>query len=124
MLINLVLVTFDFKFLLEFSMFLSCFTWIFEFLSFVALRHNEPDAPRPFEVPGGLPVAWGISIVKIILVSGLLILLAIEETVVLISAVTFNGIVLCWYCYLLKRNGGQPRQRPVGFQAETEGIFC
>jgi glutamate:GABA antiporter len=37
--------------------------YLFVFPSFVALRIKAPDLPRPFRVPGGLPVAWSITII-------------------------------------------------------------
>ena len=35
-----------------------------ESMAFLALRHNEPGAERPFQVPGGLAGAWAITIPK------------------------------------------------------------
>jgi glutamate:GABA antiporter len=37
--------------------------YLFVFPAFVALRIRRPDIDRPFRVPGGLPVAWLVSIV-------------------------------------------------------------
>ena len=37
--------------------------YIVIFPGFVALRIREPHLERPFRVPGGLPVAWAISVV-------------------------------------------------------------
>jgi len=37
--------------------------YLFIFPTFVALRIREPDLERPFRVPGGTAVAWGISLV-------------------------------------------------------------
>jgi amino acid transporter len=36
--------------------------YLFIFPAFVRLRITEPDLERPFLVPGGLPVAWAITI--------------------------------------------------------------
>jgi amino acid transporter len=37
--------------------------YLFIFPAFVRLRIKEPGLERPFLVPGGLPVAWGITII-------------------------------------------------------------
>jgi len=49
---------------------------LLEFWALVALRIREPDLPRPYRVPGGLPVAIGIGIPPLVLV----VLSAIRNT--------------------------------------------
>lgn len=65
-LLILPLMFFDFSFLqrLEFS--LAAISYILTFTAFLHLRYTEPDHPRPFLVPGGMPVAWLITATKVI----------------------------------------------------------
>jgi amino acid transporter len=56
------LVFFDFSFLVQVDTFLSCITLLFEFAAFMTLKYREPDAPRPYVVPGGIMGAWIITV--------------------------------------------------------------
>lgn len=40
---------------------------IIYFCAFLRLRYSEPDAPRPFKVPGGFVGAWLVTLVKVAL---------------------------------------------------------
>ncbi len=48
--------------LLELDLMLYGFSLILEFAALIALRLREPELPRPFAVPGGLPVAIGCAV--------------------------------------------------------------
>ena len=46
--------------LFAFASFLLFVTYFFLLAAFIGLRKKFPDKPRPFKVPGGMPVAWAI----------------------------------------------------------------
>ena len=48
--------------LLELDLMLYGFSLILEFAALIALRIREPNLPRPFSIPGGLPVAIGAGV--------------------------------------------------------------
>jgi hypothetical protein len=48
--------------LLELDLMLYGFSLILEFAALIALRIREPNLPRPFSVPGGLPVVIGAGV--------------------------------------------------------------
>jgi len=48
--------------LLELDLMLYGFSLILEFAALIALRLREPNMPRPFAIPGGLPIAIGAAI--------------------------------------------------------------
>lgn len=50
--------------LFAFASFLLFVTYFFLLAAFIALRKKFPDKPRPFRVPGGLPIAWAIVIAQ------------------------------------------------------------
>ncbi len=54
--------------LLELDLMLYGFSLILEFAALIALRVREPDMPRPFAIPGGLPVAIGMALGPTVLV--------------------------------------------------------
>jgi glutamate:GABA antiporter len=37
---------------------LLCIVYVLVFASVIKLRYSQPDAPRPFKIPGGLPGVW------------------------------------------------------------------
>jgi len=37
--------------------------YLMMFPAFLALRHTRPDQPRPYRLPGGMPAAWGLTVV-------------------------------------------------------------
>lgn len=48
-------------------MLLTGFSILLEFAALVALRIREPELPRPYRVPGGLPVAIGLGVLPLAL---------------------------------------------------------
>ena len=85
---------FDFGTLVEVSVTLNCITLVIEFAAFIYLRYKEPDAPRPYIIPGGKPVAWLITIVKITLVITVIVLTTSKLGLVFWVTVVCNvGIV-------------------------------
>jgi amino acid transporter len=54
--------------LLELDLMLYGFSLILEFAALIALRLREPDMPRPFAIPGGLPIAIGAALGPTVLV--------------------------------------------------------
>jgi len=64
-LIILLLVFFDFSMLVQLDSFLNAVSLLLEFSAFIALRYSKPEAHRPYRIPGGMPFAWLITIVKV-----------------------------------------------------------
>ena len=48
-----------------------CFliSYLLAFPAFVALRHRQPDTPRPYSLPGGTAMAWAASIVCFLVIA-------------------------------------------------------
>eukprot|EP01083_Nonionella_stella_P212471 767283_1 len=67
-LISCVFIVFDFSFLVQATVVINCVTWCIEMTSFLKLRYSEPNTMRPYKVPGGMVVAWIITVDKIMLV--------------------------------------------------------
>jgi len=72
------LVQFDFTFLVEVDAFANSISLLLEFVSFIRLRYTEPEAERPYKVPGGMCVAWTITIMKLFFVIAIIVLMAGE----------------------------------------------
>ncbi|ETO17612.1 amino acid transporter [Reticulomyxa filosa] len=66
--VNLILVGLPFDQLVLASTIVGCFTYLTEFTAFIVLKYTEPDAIRPYTVPGGLWGAWAVTITKVTLV--------------------------------------------------------
>eukprot|EP00484_Ammonia_sp_Unknown_P008550 CAMPEP_0197073864 /NCGR_PEP_ID=MMETSP1384-20130603/210822_1 /TAXON_ID=29189 /ORGANISM="Ammonia sp." /LENGTH=559 /DNA_ID=CAMNT_0042512705 /DNA_START=31 /DNA_END=1708 /DNA_ORIENTATION=- len=77
--VSAVLILFDFSTLLQGTVLINAITWCLEFLSFIMLRYKEPNTRRPYKVPGGMCVAWLITLDKLILV-GFVMFLIIYDT--------------------------------------------
>jgi amino acid transporter len=95
--ISSILILFDFEALLAGTMLVASFTWSLEFISFVILRYTEPDTDRPFKVPGGMFIAWLITIDKIILVIILTVLIIYDDVTYLYLLCGYTVIVTIWY---------------------------
>ena len=59
-----ILMTFGFEVLVVLDTFFNNISLLLEAAAFLALRHNEPHAGRPFRVPGGLLGAWLFTLPK------------------------------------------------------------
>jgi len=95
--VSAVLILFDFSTLLQGTVLINAITWCLEFLSFIMLRYKEPNTRRPYKVPGGMCVAWLITLDKLILV-GFVMFLIIYDTPWYFYLLTGNlGVVLMWY---------------------------
>eukprot|EP01083_Nonionella_stella_P155495 502387_1 len=95
--ISSILILFDFETLLEGTMLIASFTWSLEFISFVILRYTEPDTDRPFKVPGGMFIAWLITIDRIILVILLTVLIIYDDVTYLYLLCGYIILVTIWY---------------------------
>ena len=96
-LISCILVIFDIEVLLQAMVVIACTTWAIELISFLRLRYTEPDTFRPFKAPGGLFVAWLITIDKVIIVTILLVFVIKDNPNFLwVSAATLM-ITIIWY---------------------------
>eukprot|EP01102_Stenamoeba_stenopodia_P014773 TRINITY_DN4950_c0_g1_i2.p1 TRINITY_DN4950_c0_g1~~TRINITY_DN4950_c0_g1_i2.p1 ORF type:complete len:546 (-),score=81.81 TRINITY_DN4950_c0_g1_i2:6-1643(-) len=61
-----ILMSFKFEVLVEVTTFCQCVGLIFEFAAYIKLKYAEPDADRPYEVPGGMVGAWVVTISPLI----------------------------------------------------------
>lgn len=95
------LVQFDFTFLVEVDAFANSISLLLEFVSFIRLRYTEPEANRPYKVPGGMCVAWTITILKLIFVIAIIVLMA-GEFAPLICIVGFNLLITIVYFIRVK----------------------
>lgn len=62
------LMTFGFAELVIMDTFFNNVSLLLESASFLALRHRDPHAHRPFKVPGGLIGAWGLTTSKVLVI--------------------------------------------------------
>lgn len=68
-LLALTLVWFDFGFIVQLEYTVAATSYIITYAAFVRLRYSQPDTPRPYVVPGGLPFAWALTIVKVVIMT-------------------------------------------------------
>ena len=102
-LICCVLVLFDFEFLLQATVLINCVTWCIELISFLRLRYTEPDTPRPYKVPGGLFVAWFITLDKCLLVAVLFVLVIRDHPYYIFVTLGFFAFTVIYYFFYMKR---------------------
>jgi len=95
------LVQFDFTFLVEVDAFANSISLLLEFLSFIRLRYTEPEAIRPYKVPGGMCVAWAMTLMKLSFVLTIMLFM-VQEWKPLMCIVTFNVIITFIYFVKVK----------------------
>jgi len=95
------LVQFDFTFLVEVDAFANSISLLLEFISFIRLRYTEPEAKRPYKVPGGICVAWVITLMKLTFVIAIIVIMA-DEYQPLMCIVIFNLLVTIIYFVRVK----------------------
>ncbi len=101
-LISSILVTFDFEFLLQASVLINCITWCTELMSFLRLRYTEPNTLRPYKVPGGMFVAWLITVVKCMLVFTLFVLVIYDHPWYIFVTIAFFIFTIVYYMIYCK----------------------
>lgn len=90
----------DFEKLVEIDNFIYGFSLFLEKVAFIYLRYTEPQARRPYVIPGGLPVAWIVTIFPTALIFYMMSLATWE--------VIFLGLglnVIFAFLYLLWKHG-------------------
>jgi amino acid transporter len=93
-LVALVLLFVDFGFLLRIEYTIAATSHVLMYLSFVKLRYAEPDTPRPYKTPGGMPFAWLITVTKIVVMGGNCISGLIQSWQVAVAFVVCNiGVI-------------------------------
>eukprot|EP00484_Ammonia_sp_Unknown_P029189 CAMPEP_0197026550 /NCGR_PEP_ID=MMETSP1384-20130603/6610_1 /TAXON_ID=29189 /ORGANISM="Ammonia sp." /LENGTH=546 /DNA_ID=CAMNT_0042455235 /DNA_START=64 /DNA_END=1704 /DNA_ORIENTATION=- len=97
-----VLILFDFEFLLQATVLINCVTWCVELCSFLRLRYTEPETERPYKVPGGMFVAWLITLVKVTLVLVLFILVLRDHPIYILITIGFLIFTLIYYWFYLR----------------------
>jgi len=97
--VNIFLVSFEFKFLVQIDVFLDVLTLVLEFAAFLWMRYKEADAERPFKIPGGMVGAWLVVIPKVIVI-GVTLALANWLTLIVAGGVC-AFIIVAYYVKLL-----------------------
>jgi len=92
----LVLIQFDFTLLIEVDAFANSICLLLKFVSFIRLRYTEPEAKRPYKVPGGLCVAWTITVMKISSIITIIVLM-VQRWKPLICIVVYNVFIIIIY---------------------------
>jgi len=106
------LVQYDFSFLVEVDAFTNAISLLLEFTAFIRLRYTEPDAPRPYKIPGGMFVAWTITLVKTAFVIAIFVLMAYYEWKPFAATLGMNVFfVLAWIVRTRCIGDGPPRRR-------------
>ena len=118
-----VLILFDFEFLLQASVLINCITWCAELCSFLRLRYSEPDTRRPYMVPGGLKVAWLITVDKLILVLVLFVLVIRDNPYYVLITIGFLIFTMVYYwCYRKhQKKTGQTEQYLISEMSTMAG---
>lgn len=70
-LFTIVFMQVDFGLLVEVDALLNGISLMSEFAAFIRLRHTEPDAHRPFKIPGGMCGAYMVTLPKVVIVGGI-----------------------------------------------------
>jgi len=99
----MMLVQFEFTFLVEVDVFANSISLLLEVVSFIRLRYTEPEAKRPFKVPGGMFVAWTITIMKLSFVLTIILIMAYQKWKPLLWIIIFNIVIAV--SYFVKVNG-------------------
>jgi serine/threonine-protein phosphatase 2A regulatory subunit B' len=60
------MIWFDFGFIVQVEYTVAAASYILTAAAFLRLRYTEPDAHRPYVVPGGMPVAWLVTGTKVV----------------------------------------------------------
>jgi len=95
-----VLMSFDFSLLVKCDVFLNNIVLMFEFFTFLFLRLSEPNADRPFKVPGGWFGALSITIPKLYLV-----VWAMVTSDWLTAVISFSVVAVIIVAYVLRKIG-------------------
>jgi amino acid transporter len=104
----------SFEDLVELNVIMYCAALVLESLSLIVLRYKEPELPRPFKIPGGLPVLLLVFALPVSL-AGLLVYAMIDEArnnadqgivriqIAVVSALIFSGPLVYWLVRRFKK---------------------
>ena len=95
--VNCFLIQLDFDSLVEGAVFINGLTYICEMTAYLRLRYVEPNTRRPYKVPGGMFMAWLITIDKLILILVLMILQFLDDWTMFLIAIGITFIMSIWY---------------------------
>ena len=93
------LLLFSFSYLQRIEFVVASVSYILTFTAFLRLRYTEPDAPRPFRVGGGMPVAWLITATKV-LVFVFILVTNFDDSSLIGGAVLINSTIALVYWYV------------------------
>jgi amino acid transporter len=94
------LMWFDFGFILQVEYTVAAVGYLLTYACFVRLRYSEPDAPRPYKVPGGLPFAYFITTMKFLVMGATMIAGLVTDWRIDIAFVATNiGIIAGYFGY-------------------------
>ena len=106
---------FDFDTLVEFNIFTYFVYFAIEIGAYLILKHNEPDAPRKFEIPYGKIGGWIVSIVLLIAVGICFFVVAVDDVRLFAIACVVNFIMVMYYmlakrfCHRMDQNDILPQ---------------
>eukprot|EP00742_Colponemidia_sp_Colp-10_P020191 GILJ01023503.1.p1 GENE.GILJ01023503.1~~GILJ01023503.1.p1 ORF type:complete len:252 (+),score=11.80 GILJ01023503.1:570-1325(+) len=81
----------DFSYLQRLEFTLAAVSYCLTFTAYLRLRYTEPNANRPYTVPGGMPVAWLITATKVVV----MVTVAVTNASDLILLAISVGINVC-----------------------------
>ena len=96
------LTLFDFETLLQASALINCITLCLEMAALLRLRYTEPETERPYTIPGGLGMAWFITVVLWLVVLLLFVLVCRDAPWYLLVNLGFTALTVVVYWFYLK----------------------
>ena len=133
---TLALTNINFGSLLAFDTTLNVISIVLVVISYLRLRYTRPDLNRPFEIPGGIIVAWLVSVPSIVLACAAFGIVATSGEAVpvafafaLVAAIYVAGVVRdktngCWGRWKVERGGsiGEEEMEEIQMVEKEEGL--
>jgi amino acid transporter len=91
------LMWFDFGFIVQVEYTVAATSYLLTYAAFLRLRYTEPDAPRPYVVPGGLPFAWALTVLKVIVMGATCVAGVVQDWRIAAAFAGCNIAVLVGY---------------------------
>merc|ERR1712130_606114 len=95
----------------EVDAFTNAISLLLEFTAFIRLRYTEPDAPRPYKIPGGMFVAWLVWASTLAFVVAIFVLMAYYEWKPFAATIGCNVFFVALWFIRTKCIGGPRRHR-------------
>ena len=101
--ITAVLSLFEFDMLIKVDSLLAAQGYILTFVSFLRLRYNEKETHRPYRVPFGSVGAWATSLMKIVVMFGIMAAVIVDSPAIAWLYLGFNLAFAALYFGLVKK---------------------